>query len=494
MSKWDDLILLIHSMTKSEKRFFQLKSGLQQGAKDYMDLFELVGKSSNDGSDVKQRYIQLKPGKDHEIARKHLYKGIMKSLIAHPGNQDIETSINQLIQESRVLFRKGLFNVCLEKLKKAKKLAATYERFAYFLIIARMELDYRMRREFRDTNEQELIELQTSISETLHHEETINDHSALHEILYFRLINDGPIRSEEERQNLNDLLFTEMQLISKPHYDSFSAKKIHLLFQSAYFLMVGDQKSSLGNYYELNDLFEQNRHLWADPPLHYIYTLNGILKNLTEIQKYAEIPYFICKLKLLKTDNPTSWIRINLIVHQFEIEVFMKGKDFQSALKYVNKNKADWDRYLAYATPYQLANYLFYYSLIQFKGRELRAASKSLNHVLNLEGTIRSNPVYKHCRMLGLIIHYDLGNEKYLEYEIRSFERQLKKRAVLYHSERIIFRLFKKLIFNSFVSDRKKSMKKSLNELRKMAYYPFEKRFLKTIYIEDWLQTKIGEL
>lgn len=492
MSKWDDLVLLIHSMTKSEKRFFQLQSGLQEGTKDYMDLFALMRKSSDNGAAVKQKYKQLKPGKDHEIARKHLYKGVIKSLIAHPGNQDIETTINKLIQEGRVLFRKGLFSVCFEKLRKAKKLAAFHERFAQFLIIARMELEYFTRREFRDISEQKLIELQTSISETLHHEETINNHSALHEILSFRLINGGPIRTEGEKQNLNDLLFAEMQLMSKPHYDSFGAKKLHLLFQSSYFLMVGDQKSSLGNYYELNELFEQNRHLWADPPIHYIYTLNGILRNLTEIQKYDEIPYFISKLKRLKTDNPSSWIRINQIVQQFELVVFMEKQDFQLALEYVTANQIYWEKFLAYATPFQLANYWFYYSLVHFKAGELRPASRSLNQVLNLEGSIRSNPVYKLCRMLGLIIHFDLGNDKYLEYEIRSFERQLKKRAVLYHSERIIFRLFKKLISNYLISDRKKSIKKAMSDLRKVAEDPFEKRFLKTIYIDDWLQEKIG--
>ena len=58
MSKWDDLTLLIHSMTKSEKRFFQLQSRLQEGAKDYMDLFALMAKSSEDGSVVKQKYKQ----------------------------------------------------------------------------------------------------------------------------------------------------------------------------------------------------------------------------------------------------------------------------------------------------------------------------------------------------------------------------------------------------------------------------------------------------
>jgi hypothetical protein len=42
MDKTNTLILLVRSLSKGERRYFRLYSTLQEGGKDYMDLFEII--------------------------------------------------------------------------------------------------------------------------------------------------------------------------------------------------------------------------------------------------------------------------------------------------------------------------------------------------------------------------------------------------------------------------------------------------------------------
>jgi len=56
-----------------------------------------------------------------------------------------------------------------------------------------------------------------------------------------------------------------MSIVASSNIDSFEIKELHQLFQANYLISVGDYKSALHSFYELNSLLENNKHLWSTP-------------------------------------------------------------------------------------------------------------------------------------------------------------------------------------------------------------------------------------
>jgi hypothetical protein len=94
------------------------------------------------------------------------------------------------------------------------------------------------------------------------------------------MIYNGSVRSAKQKKNLNDLVFSEMSIVASTHTETFEIRKMHQLFQANYLIAIGDYKSALHSFYELNKVFENNKHLWANPPIYYVLVLEGILKSL----------------------------------------------------------------------------------------------------------------------------------------------------------------------------------------------------------------------
>ena len=129
MISLERLFTLVHSLTKSEKRYFKLSSELQSGAKDYLLLFNVLDNYEIFNKELEKQIRNTFPGSKIEPARKHLYKVIMRSLRLYEGEKNIEIKLMNLLQDSRILFSKGLIDLSLSQLNKIKALAKKQEKF-----------------------------------------------------------------------------------------------------------------------------------------------------------------------------------------------------------------------------------------------------------------------------------------------------------------------------------------------------------------------------
>lgn len=62
------------------------------------------------------------------------------------------------------------------------------------------------------------------INEVLKYARTLNQHTQLYDILKHRLINKGYIRSDKQKEDLNDLVLSELHLIANNSYQGFEAQ------------------------------------------------------------------------------------------------------------------------------------------------------------------------------------------------------------------------------------------------------------------------------
>ena len=93
-------------------------------------------------------------------------------------------------------------------------------------------------------------------------------------------------RSLKETHDLDDLVTSEISIVASTGIENFEIKKNHQLFQANYFITVGDYRAAFNSFVELNKLFEENIHLWNDPPVYYLMTVEGMLESLRIMHNY----------------------------------------------------------------------------------------------------------------------------------------------------------------------------------------------------------------
>ncbi len=413
---------LIRTMTKSENRCFGKLIASKDQEKNYLQLFDYLLSEKN----INFPALEKKYGKHGlEAARKHLVKVLMKTLREADNENGLENKLTDWLKDAQILHRKGFVKECFDRLGKVKEIALKNEHYNYFLMAARLELSFLSRTQFNSINEFELIQKQQIIEEVLEHEMQTHRHYKLQEILLMRYWRKGTVNTVQEKTKLNDLLLEESRILNNRSYRSFESKKIHLNFQSTYFLMVGEHGESLKIFYELNALFQKNKNLWFDSPEYYISLLDGILIDLFAVEKFAEMGFFIDQLAQVNTDFEDLKVQVQVLVVYHQLSVLNQSGQYSEGKLFIIENQPLVNRTLKSSSSNLQAQLSLTVSLIYFNSKEYKECARLLNSILNLRENNISNETHNQLRTLYLITQYELKNYDYLPYQIRSFKRKL---------------------------------------------------------------------
>jgi hypothetical protein len=493
MSKLDSLIVLVNSMDSADKRYFGLHSQIYDGTKDYLLLYQIILKPNLDADLVKAEFKRLKPKASFEITCNHLYQTLLDKLSARDIDTEIEFEVLKIYQQARFLFKRNLCTESLQLIGKGKKTALEYELFSHFLLLAKLEIRIYNQLEFDQMDEDELVRKQAKIESISRQQRAIENHTGLYNLISLRQIKQGPVRNEEEKTKLNDLAFNELQAVSGQSKNSFEAQKLHLLFQSAYFMKTGNPKSSLKVYYELNELFEQNRKLWGNPPFFYINHIRGILNNLRWFGNYAEMPYFIDKLRKLAIEFPSAQTSINPLIFIFESLILTDQKLYTEAQNHLNRELIWISERMTSLTFATQAEISLQTAVVCFWNKNYKLALKTIRPILNAGKPFSQLPQTKSVRFLNILIHSELDDHDYLESEIRSVERDLKKRGKLLKSEEIILKSVLQILNETDIKKRCKKLQKQKEMLLTLKNNPFERQLLNSFDYVAWLESRINQ-
>jgi hypothetical protein len=136
VNKSDPLFLLVHSLSKSEKRYFKLFCQHNGRDNDYLRLFAEVEKQETyDEAAIKERFAGEKFISQLHVAKHYLRHQILKCLRNYHAKISREAMIHDLLRNVEILFQKELYGLCATELQKAEGLARQYEQFAQLVDI-----------------------------------------------------------------------------------------------------------------------------------------------------------------------------------------------------------------------------------------------------------------------------------------------------------------------------------------------------------------------
>ena len=420
------VIRLIKSLSKVEKRQFKLATKKQAGSKEYLDLFDIIdSKTVIDTVAVRKKFRELYPEASLDNTARYLLKVLIDSLIQSKVKEDTTFHLLHGLMRTRLLYERSLPDESLKELKKLQVIAASSQNDYLQYLTYRHQLDYISSNDFTQVSEQRLTEMQLQSREVLKGIRNIHEHHSLYELLKYRLIHSGKILSEEKKRKLNDLILSEMALVTSRSRSSYQSRKLHLLFQSYFFTDIGDYKSAVKTFLELNRLFEQHSNLWGHPPVDYLSALDGILDSLRTIGYYDDISFYLEKMKQLDNASYPEYFRFMVKKSEliYRISQLTGRKDFRGAVAYIETLDPTELRAYGQVDDEKQTELMLYMGLAYFGLKRFKIAQKHINKIILMRKPNYQSVVYRASLLLNILIDYETNNHDYMEYEIRSYKR-----------------------------------------------------------------------
>ena len=493
---------LINSLTKAEKRYFKVyvsRHTASDSQNNEQILFDAIDKQKVYDEDV--LLVQLSEHafiKKFSIAKARLYDTILKSLDAYYSEKSTEQIIRNELHFIEILFEKSLYKQCLKRLKSAKKQAQKYNKRHLYLELLQWEKKIIEKDSYQSSSTKSLFNLSKEEKELI---ESLSLNSKLWElksILFHKLNKIGRARTKEEINFLKQDLEPVITSLDIPE-NKVGLSYLFNHLQGAYYFGIQDNKKSLDTVQKTIKLVEEHPNEFGDEPNILISSLtNGVylslknndiqqaqqlyakLKSLYELHKEQGSKDLIIKLK------SSLWsIQLLLIKLTCNFETFDKLQFKIVEFVESNENKINSSR-LAFFY-YNLAHILF----IQDKFSE---SLKWVNKLLNNIAIDESQEIYSFAELLNLFLHFELGNNDLVQYNLKSTKRFLKTRNKLFDYEEVILNFFTKTTHHSFnkfdLSDHMENLRDKILKLDKTELQQIPMEYFDCI---NWAESKLKQ-
>ncbi|SFN42475.1 hypothetical protein SAMN05428949_2786 [Chitinophaga sp. YR627] len=488
MAKADMLSRLINTLTKAEKRYFRMYTALQQGNKDYVNLFDLMEHQSfKSTAEVKLAFQQQYAGCSYDVCSKYLYKVLLDCLLHLRLQKQSTAMLTAGILKCDILFERSLHEDALKQLQKIQTTAASNEKQLLVLWAQQQEIQLLQQLNFSGITAEELSHKQADIQHTLDDIQQIRKQTSLYETLRHTLLYRGSARTIRQQESV-DVLHAGMPA---PLPDSTTSLKTHLLFQAHYHVATSDHPAALQVFHQLNQLLETNPALFEDTPADHLLIIEGILDSLRAGKHYEELFSFIDKIKRLKSDGVYFEIMQQRLLFIYESGAYIDSGDFSFALKLLQQYAPTIKKNIPLMDISKQAEIYLYMALIYLGNEDINNAHNSLEQVLqsNLYSTL---PIYRTCRLVHLLIQYELGNFEYIRYETRAFRRHLQPDARRsYMLERTVIKFLGSGEIPAVTSFRTALWKKINASFDKIRADKYERQQLKLFDFSAWIEAKL---
>jgi tetratricopeptide (TPR) repeat protein len=489
----EDLSKLIASLSASEKRSFRTYCKQQSGLGLYASLFEIYIKSSVTPSNIENDFEVLHPKVSFDNTASYLFKVLTDMLTLSRIQQDKWFSQVFSVMKAKLYTERSLPDRALKELRRTQQQSQANEDHLLSYLCARMELSQLARTGFKDLNQQDLIAFQMRSKKTLQILRQTHEHHSLYELLSHKLLKEGISLSDKSDKSLDDLVLTELGIITQGSSHRFESRKLHLLFQSYFFIHKGDYNAALNLFKQLNKLMEENEAILDFPPYDYLDTLEGIISSLISIKYYEEMPYFINKIADLQAKKfPEHFSNLtHQIISIYEMAQLSGQQRFEEALQSHERNRIQGRFKEVIVSPEKYIEYLFNSSVAYLHCGKIKKANDSILQAIDIGRQQMDLPIFRACRLLQLLLHAELNDQEFISYEIRAYKRVYVGKAIALTFERSFFALITTDLQRISFSKRKRLVQRIEDDLEKISDGPYEQKILSYFDFIAWINKRI---
>ncbi|MFK7908795.1 MAG: hypothetical protein AB8B69_26940 [Chitinophagales bacterium] len=484
---------LVHSLTKSEKRYIKVQSG--SGEKDYIQLMDALM--------AQKRFDEEKLIKDNKEAnfirhlavnKQYLYELLLKSL-ARFGQKTFEGKVFEKISAANVLIQKGLFAPAFKELRKGQKMAEKYELFELQIMLCAIEKKLLSQRQFKTKGDDTIHQLFKIEQDSLEQLKNTNEYWYLTQQIVQFQIRFQKIQTEEQRKYIED--FTQSPKLQ--NVSLATNVKSQLCFYQANAtcqFMLGNVKEAYKINRNFLDILDATPHFLKLYAERYLATLNNMLIDSFVIGEYDVLTEGLNRLMRIAERSEFKSIK-NIASRVFRqrylllINWTLRQKDFEKALEWIPEIEAGLEQFGKKIEKHHRITFYYLIAYLLFQNGRFDQALQWNNHILNDSKEDVVKEIFYFARIFNLLIHYELGNDTLLESLLPSTSKYLKSRRAVYATEKALFRFLGKLLNHVDKAEKQELTSNFRNELEELFLNPTEKRVLSYLDLRLWVDKMV---
>ena len=489
----DDLHKLISSLSTSERRNFRSYCKQQSGSGLYASLFEIYISASAANAEVESLFESKHPSISFDNTATYLFKVLTDMLTMSRIQQDKWFSQVFSVMKAKLYTERSLPDRALKELRKTQQQSEESEDHLLSYLCSRMELSQLARTGFKGLKQQDLIAFQMKGKKTLQILRQTHEHHSLYELLSHKLLKEGISLADKNDKSLDNLVLTELGIITQGSSHRFESRKLHLLFQSYFFIHKGDYNAALGLFKQLNKLMEENEAILDFPPYDYLETLEGIISSLISIKYYEEMPYFIDKIADLRTKKfPEHFSNLTeQIICIYEMSQLSGQKRYQQALQSYERDQTHHRFKEVSISPEKYIEYLFNAAVAYMNLGKIKIANDKISQAINIGRQQMDLPIFRACRLIQLLFQAELNDQEFIAYEIRAYKRVYAGKAVALSFEKSFFEVISTDLNRISFTKRTRFIQKITDDIEKILATPYQQKILSYFDFIAWIKTKV---
>lgn len=331
------LFELIHSLSKSEKRYFKVFTANHKDNNNYVRLFDAIHdqKEYNEEELLKQ-FKDKAFVKQFSVAKNYLLNLILKSLSSHHSKAKKSIEMNGYLSEIEILYWKGLYKLANKRVMQAKKIATKFDMVHYLLIINYWE---RRLENYTGTTalDEDLVNEAKDYLKEYNQQLEINFLSKKMENLTKASIK----LSQSSVEGVKEIFEHQHMKQDVKKIKNFHAKLDYMFLKGVGNTILGDQEEELMYKKKTIDWLEENPYQIKENPLKYASSINNMLLFYYFQNYTSEFPKYLEKLDKVELKFDHAKDQFFDTKYIFELGYYIHVRDVDKAEKSLN-NMEEW--------------------------------------------------------------------------------------------------------------------------------------------------------
>jgi len=491
MKQSNDLFELISSMTKSEKRYFALRSRLHSGNKQYIQMFNALEKLEvYNEKEFRKENSGKGFVKNLAFSKNHLYGLVMKSLIDFQAGRSADAKIHALISECKVLFRKTLYRRYFRTIEKAKELALKHERYGDGMQIMEMEKII-VRKE--EQSKEKINSLHNEFSETAEKMKNVFEYSRISGLLLNSFRKFGLTRGESQKNAIEDIIANPL-MEGTDKAQSIKALEGYYRVKELAAFATGDYESSYHAQLKRLEIVKKDPAPFQDQVMnHRSDILYSLLETSLQLNRPIEAAGYLKEIKEILNDSKDSLDDFEIYSSFVYFRGYLSEGETKKAGKLIPRLEYILKRYENKMLIDTELSIMFYIVKCRMMEGKFSAALAAANQLGSHPLLSKRSDYESYLKIMNLIIHFELKNFELLRYLLISVYRFLYKREKLFKVELLVLEFIRKLPKVKNEHELSFLFNRMQKELHKLKSDKFEKNAFEYFDLYQWVSFKVNK-
>jgi hypothetical protein len=283
---------LIHSLTKSEKRYFSVFTSIHKESNNYVKLFNAIqNQKEYNEEELLETFKNEDFTRQFSVAKNYLMNLILKSLSNHHQKAKKSIELNEFLTQIEVLYWKGLYKLSYKKINQAKKIAEKYNMTHYLMLINYWD------RRIEDYVSKEILN-ESAAKDTQIYLDDYNQRIQMNFLIKeMQTITRSTIKTTDQTfEPVNKIFNHELLQMEENDISNFYTKVDYLFLKGVGHALLGNKENEFKYKMRLFEFLEENPHQIKENPLRYASALNNILLYYYFQGYPKEYPEYLAKL------------------------------------------------------------------------------------------------------------------------------------------------------------------------------------------------------